>query len=81
MATLAIFLPGFLLLLRVLAHWQQLAAHPKVSAAVSAVNASVIGLLAAALFTPVFSSTVQHPLDMAAVLDVRDALIKDKVTV
>ncbi|WP_321283192.1 chromate efflux transporter [uncultured Vibrio sp.] len=67
-ATLGIFLPGFLLLLGVLKNWQQLAAKPAVSGAVSGVNASVVGLLLAALYQPVFSSAVVTPIDMALVI-------------
>ena len=67
-ATLGIFLPGFLLLLGVLKNWQQLAAKPAVSGAVSGVNASVVGLLLAALYQPVFTSAVVTPVDMALVI-------------
>jgi chromate transporter len=68
LATIAIFLPGFLLLLGVLSHWQQLAKRPKVAGAIAGVNAAVVGLLAAALYQPVVSSAVFSGLDMAAVL-------------
>jgi chromate transporter len=68
LATLAIFLPGFLLLLGVLSHWRQLAQRPKVSGAIAGVNAAVVGLLAAALYQPVVVSAVGNGLDMAAVL-------------
>ncbi|CAH0531543.1 putative chromate transport protein [Allocatenococcus thiocycli] len=67
-ATLGIFLPGFLLLLGVLKNWQQLASKPAVSGAVSGVNASVVGLLLAALYQPVFTSAVVTPVDMALVI-------------
>lgn len=67
-ATLGIFLPGFLLLLGVLKNWQQLASKPAVSGAVSGVNASVVGLLLAALHQPVFTSAVVTPVDMALVI-------------
>ncbi|ANQ17845.1 chromate efflux transporter [Vibrio natriegens] len=67
-ATLAIFLPGFLLLLAVLKNWQQLAAKPAISGAVSGVNAAVVGLLFAALYQPVFISAVVAPIDVALVI-------------
>ncbi|MCY9878457.1 chromate transporter, partial [Vibrio natriegens] len=67
-ATLAIFLPGFLLLLAVLKNWQQLAAKPAISGAVSGVNAAVVGLLLAALYQPVFISAVVAPIDVALVI-------------
>ncbi|HDI3148680.1 chromate efflux transporter [Vibrio cholerae] len=67
-ATLAVFLPGFLLLLGVLKNWSALAQRPKVAGAMQGVNACVVGLLLAALYQPVWSSTVHAPLDWAALL-------------
>ncbi|MCD6678399.1 chromate efflux transporter [Vibrio cholerae] len=67
-ATLAVFLPGFLLLLGVLKNWSALAQRPKVAGAMQGVNACVAGLLLAALYQPVWSSTVHAPLDWAALL-------------
>ena len=67
-ATLAVFLPGFLLLLSVLKNWQSLAQNPAISGAVNGVNAAVVGLLVAALYQPVFTSAVLAPLDISLVL-------------
>ncbi|HDZ9389856.1 TPA: chromate efflux transporter [Vibrio cholerae] len=67
-ATLAVFLPGFLLLLGVLKNWSALAQRQKVAGAMQGVNACVVGLLLAALYQPVWSSTVHAPLDWAALL-------------
>ncbi|KPV96315.1 putative chromate transport protein [Pseudoalteromonas sp. P1-9] len=67
-ATLAVFLPGFLLLLTVLKDWQVLANKPSVSGALAGVNAAVVGLLIAALYTPIFTSAVSAPKDIALVL-------------
>ncbi|WP_159654149.1 chromate efflux transporter [Vibrio atypicus] len=67
-ATLGVFIPGFLLLLGVLKNWQSLAQNHKVSGAVSGVNASVVGLLIAALYQPVFTSAVVSPLDISLLL-------------
>ncbi|EKF9275098.1 chromate efflux transporter [Vibrio cholerae] len=67
-ATLAVFLPGFLLLLGVLKNWSALAQRPKVAGAMQGVNACVVGLLLAALYQPVWSNTVHAPLDWAALL-------------
>ncbi|HAS8517744.1 TPA: chromate efflux transporter [Vibrio vulnificus] len=67
-ATLAVFLPGFLLMLGVLKNWQQLAANPHVSGALQGVNASVVGLLVAALYQPVFTSAVSSGLDVGLIL-------------
>ncbi|MFB9214809.1 chromate efflux transporter [Vibrio sinaloensis] len=67
-ATLGVFVPGFLLLLGVLKNWQSLAQNTKVSGAVNGVNAAVVGLLLAALYQPVFISAVINPLDISLVL-------------
>ncbi|NLS12693.1 chromate efflux transporter [Vibrio sp. SM6] len=67
-ATIAVFLPGFLLLLGVLKNWQSLAQKPAISGAVNGVNAAVVGLLISALYQPVFTSAVTAPYDLAAVL-------------
>ncbi|MGY3688127.1 chromate efflux transporter [Vibrio coralliilyticus] len=67
-ATMGVFLPGFLLLLGVLKNWQSLAKMPKVSGAVNGVNAAVVGLLVAALYQPVFTSAVISPIDISFVL-------------
>ncbi|EKG2504488.1 chromate efflux transporter [Vibrio vulnificus] len=66
--TLAVFLPGFLLMLGVLKNWQLLAANPRVSGALQGVNASVVGLLVAALYQPVFTSAVSSGLDVGLIL-------------
>ncbi|AOT06883.1 chromate efflux transporter [Pseudoalteromonas luteoviolacea] len=67
-ATLAVFLPGFLLLLAVLKNWQTLAQKPRIAGALTGVNAAVVGLLVAALYQPVFISAVFTPIDIALVL-------------
>lgn len=67
-ATLAVFLPGFLLVLVVLKNWQQLAAIPALSGAMNGVNAAVVGLLLSALYQPVFQSAVGNSIDMALVI-------------
>ncbi|GLO63808.1 chorismate-binding protein [Vibrio sp. MACH09] len=68
MATLAVFLPGFLLLLSVLKNWQSLASNQYVAGALRGVNAAVVGLLLAALYQPVFVSAVVSSVDFALIL-------------
>ena len=63
-ATAGIFLPGFLLVLAFQKNWNDLAQHPRVSGLIGGINASVVGLLAATLYTPIFVSSVLVPLDM-----------------
>jgi chromate transporter len=67
-ATLAVFLPGFLLLLAFESSWQSLASKPKVASAVMAVNAAVVGLLFSALYHPVLSSAVSSTVEVICVL-------------
>ncbi|QDP02815.1 chromate efflux transporter [Thalassotalea sp. PS06] len=68
LATIAIFLPGFLLVIALKDAWFGLASKPGVSACVDAINAAVVGLLIAALYQPVFVSAVLNGLDMAIVI-------------
>lgn len=63
-ATIAIFLPGFLLIIVFLNHWQTLAEKPVLSSAIGGINAAVVGLLIAALYQPVFVTSVTQTLDM-----------------
>ena len=67
-ATLGIFLPGFLLMLTFLKHWQNLAKSPQLMGAMPGINAAVVGLLASALYFPVFTSSVMNAVDMAVVV-------------
>lgn len=64
-AVLAIFLPGFLLILSFHDTWETLARKPGAAGAVAGVNASVVGLLLAALYQPVFVNAVYSSLDLA----------------
>lgn len=64
-AVLAIFLPGFLLVIAVLPVWTQLTASPRAARAVAGVNAAVVGLLAAAWYDPVWTGGVRGPTDLA----------------
>jgi chromate transporter len=57
-ALIAIFLPGYLLVVGVLGHWHRLAGDVRVRRALAAVNAAVVGLLAAALYDPVWISGI-----------------------
>ena len=57
-ALVGIFLPGFLLLLGVLPFWSVLSARQWAGSLMRGANAAVVGVLAAALFDPVFSTAV-----------------------
>ncbi len=58
-ATVGIFLPAALLLAGVLPFWSALRLRPGFQSALAGLNAGVVGLLIAALYTPVFTSAVQ----------------------
>ncbi len=55
---LAIMLPGLLLVAGALPGWHWLARHPRAPRAIAGVNAAVVGLLAAALYDPLWTSAV-----------------------
>ena len=65
---LAIFLPGLLLVSAALPFWQVLAARNDAARVLAGVNATVVGLLAAALYNPVWISAVHRPLDIVIAL-------------
>lgn len=67
-ATAGIFLPGFLLVLVFHKSWRTLANHSVFSAAISSVNAAVVGLLIATCYQPVFTQAITDKLDVAFAL-------------
>mgnify|MGYP003647224755 CR=1 FL=1 len=68
LATLAIFLPGFLLILTINKNWQSLVKHPKFIGASAAINAAVVGFLALALYDPVFTNAVHSYTDLGLIV-------------
>jgi chromate transporter len=64
----AIFLPSFLLVLAALPHWETLRRKRSVRSMLAGVNASVVGLLLAALYQPVWTSAIRMPSDLALAL-------------
>ncbi|WP_273688797.1 chromate efflux transporter [Ketogulonicigenium vulgare] len=67
-AVLAIFVPGVLVLIAVLPFWPALRSHPRAARMMSGANAAVVGVLGAALYTPVFTSAISDMLDFALAL-------------
>lgn len=63
-ATIGIFLPGFLLVLIFYKAWHSLMANPKVAGAVWGVNAAVVGLLAAAFYQPIAINAIHQWQDL-----------------
>ena len=64
-ATVAIFLPGSLILFGVLPFWQQVRSDSRVQAAIVGVNAAVVGLLGAAWIDPITTGSITSALDVA----------------
>jgi chromate transporter len=67
-ALVAIFLPSFLLIVGGLPLWRLLRTNLSFQAALKGINAAVVGLLAAALYDPVWLSAVEEPSDLSIVL-------------
>jgi chromate transporter len=65
LALVALFLPGVLILMGALPFWHDLSRRPRARAAMAGVNAAVVGLLASALYDPVWTSAVRGPADFA----------------
>lgn len=64
----AAFLPSFLLILGALPFWETLRNIPRIKLAMLGVNASVVGILLAALYHPVWTSAIFGIKDMALAL-------------
>lgn len=70
LATAAIFLPAFLLILGTLPFWDALRQNSNISRALMGVNAAVVGILIAAFYQPIWTSSILAPIDFvfAAIL-------------
>ena len=64
-ALVAIFLPGMLLQLAALPFWSAIRGRHSMQAVMRGINAAVVGLLAAALYQPVWTSAVLGRVDFA----------------
>jgi chromate transporter len=78
LALAAIFLPGALLLFAVLPFWEALRARQGAAAALAGVNAAVVGLLFAALCTPVWTSAIFSGGDVLLALAAFALLVSGK---
>jgi len=63
-----IFLPGILILIGTLPFWDAFRRRTSAQAMMRGVNAAVVGLLGAALYNPVWTSSVKTPGDFGVVL-------------
>ncbi|MGQ7791371.1 chromate efflux transporter [Faunimonas sp. B44] len=68
LALLAVFLPGFLLLVGVLPFWDRFRSMARAQSLMQGANAAVVGILGAALYTPVFTSAVGDLRDFTLAL-------------
>ncbi len=73
-AIVAIFLPGLLLIYGALPYWSALSAKRNTRAALAGVNAAVVGVLAAALYNPIFTTAISGAHDAALALAAFTAL-------
>lgn len=65
---IAIFVPAFLLVLGALPFWEPLRQRDGVQRAMAGVNAAVVGVLAAALYDPVWTSAIHSRADFGLAL-------------
>ncbi|MCF6410330.1 chromate transporter [Pseudalkalibacillus salsuginis] len=65
LATVAIFLPAFLLIFGALPFWDSLRKNRKMKGALLGVNAAVVGILIAAFYQPIWTSSVTSSIDFA----------------
>ena len=65
LALVAIYLPSFLVLGGVLPFWSSIRRHARVQAALVGVTAAVVGVLAAALWDPILTTSIEDAGDVA----------------
>lgn len=66
-ATIAIFLPAFLLIVGALPFWNSLRKSSKIQGALIGINAAVVGILLSALYNPLWTTAILAPIDFALV--------------
>jgi len=67
-ATGFVFLPGVLIATAGVSLWTWVGRHPMAQGALAGINAAVVGVLAAALYTPIWTSAINDPHDVAIAL-------------
>jgi chromate transporter len=65
---IGLFLPGILVLIGMLPFWDGFRMRADAQASMRGVNAAVVGILGAALYNPVWTSSVKGPSDLAIAL-------------
>jgi chromate transporter len=79
-ALVAIFLPSFLLIFGTLPFWDRLRGSAGFRRALAGTNAAVVGILVAAFITPVWTSAVSGPADIAIAATGLGLLLTGRVT-
>ena len=67
-ALVAIYVPSFLLVVGVLPFWDSLRRSRRFRSALTGTNAAVVGLLAAALYHPIWTGSVMSAVDVSLVI-------------
>ncbi|WKK61043.1 chromate efflux transporter [Corynebacterium sp. P3-F1] len=78
-ATVAIFLPAALLVLGAIPFWERLRTMPRAGVAFAGANAAVVGILGAALYTPVFTAGITGVVTLSIAVVCYAALTSLKV--
>jgi chromate transporter len=73
-AMIGMSLPALLLMYGILPFWGAIRHRPAAQAALRGINAAVVGVLVAALYTPIWTSTIHNPVDFAVTLAAFGAL-------
>jgi chromate transporter len=68
LALIAIYLPGVFVLFGTLPQWERLRGVPWARLLLAGVNAAVVGLLAGAFYSPIWTSTITSPARFALAL-------------
>jgi chromate transporter len=67
-ALVTVFLPGFLILIGILPFWDSFRRQAWAQSAMQGTNAAVVGILGAALYSPVFTNAVTDLREFALAL-------------
>jgi len=68
LALMAVFLPGFLILVGILPFWNRFRTMAPAQSLMQGANAAVVGILGAALYSPVFTGAITDLRDLALAL-------------
>jgi chromate transporter len=68
LALVSVFLPGFLILIGVLPFWDRFRRMARAQSLMQGANAAVVGILGAALYSPVFTSAIGDSRDFTLAL-------------